>query len=50
MQRKAISRVCSHPLHSDFQLLRSGSRFVAPSWRTRIYRNYLVPVAIGLLN
>ncbi len=52
LQRKAstISRDCSHPLHAEFQLLRSGSRFVAPRCRTRRYRNPFVPVAIELLN
>ncbi len=52
LQRKAstISRHCSHPLHAEFQLLRSGSRFVAPRCRTRRYRNHFVPLAIELLN
>ena len=52
LQRKAsaIRNDCSHPLHGEFQLLRSGCRFVAPKGRTERYRSSFIPTAIVMLN
>lgn len=52
LQRKAsaIALDSSHPLHSEFQLLPSGCRFVVPKARTKRYRTTFVPAAITKLN
>jgi len=38
----AIIGDCSHPLHSEFQLLPSGCQFAAIRCRTKRYRNTFV--------
>ena len=52
LQRKAtcILKDGSHPLHGEFQLLRSGRHFVVPKGRTKQYRKSFVPTAIEMLN
>ena len=40
----------SHPLHSEFQLLPSGRRFIVPRCRTQQYKNSFVPAAITQMN
>ncbi len=40
----------SHPLHSEFQLLPSGSRLRFPPVKSNRYKYSLIPTAISLLN
>ena len=47
---ESILSVSAHPLHSEFQLLPSGSRFRFPSVKTNRFRFSFVPSAISLLN
>lgn len=40
----------SHPMNSSFNLLPSGRRFRAPSWKRNLYGHSYVPNAIRILN
>jgi len=40
----------SHPLHTEFQLLPSGRRFISPRCRTKRHKNSFVLAAITLRN
>lgn len=40
----------AHPLHSEFQLLPSGRRFLVLSCKTKRYKNSFIPAAIRHLN
>ena len=46
----AILNDSLHPLHSEFQLLSSGRRFLVPICRTKRYKNSFVPAAVTLVN
>lgn len=46
----AVIRDCYHPLPAEFQVLHTGSWFVAPRWRTKQYMNTSVTAAIELMN
>lgn len=39
----------SHPLHSEFQVLPSGRRFLIPRCKTKRYKNSFVPTVLNKL-
>ena len=47
---ESIMSDSSHPLHAEFTMLPSGSRFSQPSAKTNRYKFSFVPSAISLLN